>query len=472
MTDFLLDLGTNPSARKLIKSLGLPLPLPQPLRREHGAWKARALMDAKVAVGATSSAELGGLVADALCGAGADPYVQELLRPAFRDAGETHGRPAKALETLDEKAKVAAAVFDATGIADVAGLRAVYDFFHALVGRLAPCARVVVLGRPESAMTSAEAAAAQAALDGFMRSVAKEIGRNGSTANLITVARGAEDRLGPVLRFVTSPMSAFISGQPIRVHDAARGIGPAPLTRSLEGKVALVTGAARGIGEATVRTLAREGARVLCLDRPGEDALLAQLARDVGGVPLLVDLGAADAPAAVIEAVRAAGGLDIVVHNAGITRDKTLLRMKPEQWDQVLDVNLAAVARITAAVEPRLREGGRVICLSSIAGLAGNVGQTAYAASKAGIVGWVRATSTRLAPRAITVNAIAPGFIETRMTAAVPVAIRQFARRLSAVGQGGLPEDVAQAICFLSTPGAQGLTGSTLRVCGGAFIGA
>jgi 3-oxoacyl-[acyl-carrier protein] reductase len=165
-----------------------------------------------------------------------------------------------------------------------------------------------------------------------------------------------------------------------------------------------------------------------------------------------------------------AGPFDIVVHNAGITRDKTLARMKPEQWDQVLEVNLASVVRATAAVE--IRDGGRIVCLSSIAGLAGNMGQTAYAASKAGIVGFVRETSRKLAPRGITVNAIAPGFIETRLTAAIPVAIREVARRLSALAQGGLPEDVAQAIVFLASPGAQGITGRTLRVCGGAFVGA
>lgn len=478
MSDFLVDLGGNPTARKLIKSLGLPLPLPQPLKRERGAWKARPLMDAKVAVGATPGAELSSAIADALCGAGADPYVLELLRPAFRDAGETHGRPANALEALGETAKLGAVVFDATGIRDVDGLRAVYEFFHPLVGRLAPCARVLVIGRadsPPSGVSGAEAIAAQAALEGFVRSVAKEIGRNGSTANLITVARGAEDRLGPVIRFVTSPMSAFVTAQPIRVHDAAKGPFSSPATRALEGKLALVTGAARGIGEATARTLAREGARVICLDRPGDDAVISQLARDLGGVPLLVDLAAADAPSAIADAVRAASagaGLDILVHNAGITRDKTLARMKPEQWDSVLDVNLAAVARVTEALESQLRDGGRVICLSSIAGLAGNVGQSAYAASKAGIVGWVRATSARLAQRGITVNAIAPGFIETRLTAAIPMAIREVARRLAALGQGGQPEDVAQAITFLATPGSLGLTGSTLRVCGGAFVGA
>ncbi|MGH7270480.1 MAG: SDR family oxidoreductase, partial [Polyangiaceae bacterium] len=305
-----------------------------------------------------------------------------------------------------------------------------------------------------------------------IRSVAKEIGRVGATANLVLVARGTESRVGPVLRFVLSARSAFVTGQPITVTARARAIAEPALVRSLEKKIALVTGAARGIGEATARSLAQEGAHVVCLDRPADDGPTSQLARALGGTALGVDMGEDDAPAKIEAGLRALGGVDIIVHNAGVTRDKTLGRMKPEQWDQVLGINLAAVIRTTAALEPLLRENGRVICLSSIAGLAGNVGQSAYAASKAGIVGFVRTEAERLADRGITVNAIAPGFIETRMTAAIPVAIREVARRLSALSQGGLPEDVAQAITFLASPGAQGITGRTLRVCGGAFVGA
>jgi 3-oxoacyl-[acyl-carrier protein] reductase len=146
--------------------------------------------------------------------------------------------------------------------------------------------------------------------------------------------------------------------------------------------------------------------------------------------------------------------------------------MSESEWDQALEVNLGAIVRTTTALEPLLADGGRIICLSSVSGLAGNVGQTNYAASKAGVAGWVRALAPRLAARGVTVNAVAPGFIETRLTAAIPFAIREVARRLSSLGQGGLPDDVAQAITFLASPGAQGLTGHTLRICGGAFVGA
>jgi 3-oxoacyl-[acyl-carrier protein] reductase len=148
--------------------------------------------------------------------------------------------------------------------------------------------------------------------------------------------------------------------------------------------------------------------------------------------------------------------------------------MSENLWDQVIGINLEAVLRITDSLleHGTLRDGGRVISLSSVSGVAGNMGQTNYAASKAGIIGFTRKLAQLVKSRGITANAIAPGFIETRMTAAIPVVVREAGRRLSALGQGGLPEDVAEAITFLSTPGAAGVTGQVLRVCGGALIGA
>lgn len=463
MNDVLLEIGKNPQARKLVKSLGLPIPLPEPLRRDRAPWQARPLQDRAVVVG--GSGDLVPVIAEALAAAGADPWLDGADAASFAGPGETFGRPARPFASFPETSKIDALVFDASGIRDAAGLRALFDFFTSKVSRLARSGRVLILGRPSDELS-------QTALDGFVRSVAKEIGRNGSTANLVLVAPGAERRVAPILRFVLSSRSAFVTAQPIVIDARAKGSDEPPLVRSLERKIALVTGAARGIGAATARALAAEGAHVICLDRPADDQATSQLAREIGGTALLVDLAEPDAASRIAELVRAKGGVDVIVHNAGITRDKTLARMKPELWDQVLDVNLGAVVRVNQALLPLLRDGGRIVCLSSIAGLAGNVGQTAYAASKAGIVGLVRSLSTQLAERGITVNAIAPGFIETRLTAAIPFAIREVARRLAALGQGGLPEDVAQAITFLATPGSQGVTGRVLRVCGGAFVGA
>jgi 3-oxoacyl-[acyl-carrier protein] reductase len=473
MSDFLLELSKNPRARALVGALGLPIPLPQALKRDRGAWVARPLADNSVAVGAAPGAELVSVLAETLAAAGADSYLSlpDTFAAAFRAPGETFGRPAKALDAFPATKSPNALVFDATGVADTAGLRKMYDFFQPLVRRIARSGRLVVIGRAQDGL-SPEAAASQAALDGFVRSIAKEIGRVGATANLVVVAKGAESRVGPVLRFVLSSRSAFVDGQPITVTARAKAIKEPSPVRSLEKKIALVTGAARGIGEATAKALAAEGAHVVCLDRPVDDQPTSQLARSLGGTALGVDMGEDDAPSKIAAALKSLGGVDVIVNNAGITRDKTLGGMKPEQWDSVLGINLNAVIKTTAALEPLLRDNGRVICLSSIAGIAGNMGQTAYAASKGGIVGYVRAYAERLADRGVTVNAVAPGFIETRMTAAIPVAIREVARRLSALGQGGLPEDIAQAITFLATPGAQGVTGRTLRVCGGAFVGA
>ncbi len=470
MNDLLLALGTNKRARSVLGALKLPIPLPEPLARAAGPWTARPLEGETVVFGGAGEAPLVPSIAAALAEAGATLVVDDAVRlAAAREAAEAHARPVRA-DT--DSARVHALVFDASAISTVDDLRAAYTFFQPRIGRLARSGRVVVIARERAGTAPAAANAVRAALTGLVRSIAKEIGRKGATANTLVVASGAEARLAPALRWLLDARSAFVTAQPIAITSRAAAGKPARYTRPLDGQVALVTGAARGIGRATALALAAEGARVVCVDRPEDSAEVGELAQSIGGTALLVDVTAADAPARIVDAL-GARGVDIVVHNAGITRDKTLGRMSPEAWDAVMAVNLAAVVRITDALVPKaLRDGGRIICLSSVSGIAGNVGQTNYAASKAALIGYVDALATELAPRGITANAIAPGFIETRMTAAIPLMIREAGRRLSALGQGGLPEDVAQAITFLASPGAQGITGATLRVCGGALIGA
>jgi 3-oxoacyl-[acyl-carrier protein] reductase len=489
------DLLLSTAARRLVGGLGLPIPLPARLRRDGGPWQERSLSGRITVVGSGASAGCLAAIAAGLAPAGAVPYlaVPDALQRGYRlpdarraldlspspgqpakparDASERPPRGAPTLDALGPIARIDALVFDATGLDTVASLRSLFDFFQPLLRRLEPGAHIAVVARPAEGLAP-EAAAAQAAIEGFVRSLAKELGRTGATVNLLRVTPGAEDRLGPVLRFILSGRASFITAQPLLITAKARAAASIPLMRPLDGKIALVTGAARGIGEVTARLLAREGAHVVCLDRPSDGGAATELAQAIGGTALLADITDEGAPARIAETLRGLGGVDVVVHNAGITRDKTLARMSADRWDGVLDVNLAAALRVSAAVEDLVRDGGRIIGLSSVAGLAGNVGQTAYAASKAGLAGWARSYAARVEDRGITVNAVAPGFIETRLTAAIPFVIREVARRLSALAQGGLPEDVAQAIVFLASPGAHGITGCTLRVCGGSFVGA
>ncbi|MGB5194712.1 MAG: 3-oxoacyl-ACP reductase [Polyangiales bacterium] len=474
MTDLLLE---NENARKLVKTLGLPIPVPEKLARSKGPYEERPLDEKTVLV-----CGVGGLqatLAQILTKAGAYPLVvgtsDAVLEP-FVGPGEAWARPPRRVEPgqAPEGERVDAIVFDGTGLETPDDLHQLYVFMSPWIRRLNRSGRVVVIGRPAADAKKPVRAATRAGLEGFTRSLAKEIGANGSTANSVFVQEGADERLDPVLRFLLSPRSAYISCQPFHVTKLAKG-EEAPETHVLGGKVALVTGAARGIGEATAELLASEGAHVVCLDRPADDAPCSKVAQRIGGSTLLIDITDIDAPERIAGELKDRfGGVDIVVHNAGVTRDKTLARMSPEQWDMAVDINLGAVIRITDRLlsDEVLRSGGRVICLSSVSGIAGNRGQTNYSAGKAGIVGFVGALAPKVAKKGITVNAIAPGFIETRLTDAMPVAIREVARRMAAVGQGGKPEDVGQAITFLATPGAVGLTGETLRVCGGALVGA
>jgi 3-oxoacyl-[acyl-carrier protein] reductase len=341
---------------------------------------------------------------------------------------------------------------------------------------LAPGARFVTISRPAAGATSPAMAAARQGVDGFVRSLAKEL-RAGATANGVLLA----DAVGTTspsalaaLQFFLSGRSAFVDGQFLTVS-TGDGTLPDDVEKPLAGKVAVVTGAARGIGAAIARTLHRDGATLVLVDIPAAGDHLAAVANDVHGTALQLDISREDAGQRILEhAVQRHGHLDILVHNAGITRDKLLANMDHARWNSVLNINIAAQLRINDALlaSDRFRNAPRIVSVASTSGIAGNRGQTNYAASKGGVMGMVRATAPLLAERGGTINAVAPGFIETEMTARIPFAVREVGRRLNALQQGGLPTDVAEAIAFLASDAAGGINGNILRVCGQNLVGA
>jgi 3-oxoacyl-[acyl-carrier protein] reductase len=368
----------------------------------------------------------------------------------------------------DGDTRWAALVYDATSLESIGELARLREFLGAPLRRLLPSGRVIVLGRPPAGVDPFVDAARQA-LEGIVRSLAKEL-RAGATANLVVVDGDASPE--SVLRFLLSGRSAYVDGQVIRIGPGAAPEDPA---QPLFGKVALVTGAARGIGAAIAEVLARDGARVVAADLPAAGDRLASVANRIGASTLQLDIAKPDAPATVLGHLgERHGGVDIVIHNAGITRDKLLANMRPEQWDAVLAVNLESQLRINAALlgSTVLQDGARVVCLASTSGIAGNRGQTNYAASKAGVIGMVRSYAPAFAKRGGTINAIAPGFIDTEMTQAMPLATREVARRLNSLQQAGLPVDVAETAAWLASPGAGGVNGQVIRVCGQSLVGA
>jgi len=381
-------------------------------------------------------------------------------------------------QTPDDTTRWGAVVVVLSGIERPEDASAPVMALSAALRRLAPNGRVVTISRAPAETDSPELAAAREGVDGFLRSVAKEL-RYGATGNGVQVTDDApvdSPSVLATLRFFLSARSAFVDGQLLRV--GASDADPAvDVDLPLAGKVAVVTGAARGIGAQVARTLARDGAKVVVVDVPAAGEALAAVANEIRGTALQLDVTADDAGARILEHARARhGGLDVLVHNAGILRDKLLANMSPDKWDAVVAVNLAAQLRIT---EYLLGANGfssepRIVSLASTSGIAGNRGQANYAFSKAGVIGHTRAFARLLAAPGGpggTANAVAPGFIETDMTASIPFVQREVARRVASLQQGGQPVDVAEAIAFLASPAAAGVNGQVLRVCGQNVVG-
>ncbi len=470
MTDTYLHLVNSGFTKKLAKQLGLPRPTP--LRRHRAGEPLVAGPVLVIGLGGQDGASTPQPDADALAQLLAGPVGTDGVRGTLDTAGwdlDVH-RHVATTETVQ------AVVLVLSDVEHPDDLAAPVAALAPVLRRLTPGGRVVTISRAATADDAPAVAAARQGVDGLLRSLAKEL-RGGATANGIVLAEGV-DVLAPsalgTLRFILSTRSAFVDGQLLEIGSDA-GTFPADWDAPLSGRVAVVTGAARGIGAAIARTLARDGATVVVVDVPAAGEALAAVANEVRGTALQLDITADDAGQRLLEhALTRHGRLDVVVHNAGITRDKLLANMGRDRWDAVLAVNIAAQLRINEALltSGDFTDHPRIVSLASTSGIAGNRGQTNYAASKGGVIGMVRATAPLLAAFGGTANAVAPGFIETEMTARMPAVTRQLARRLNSLQQGGLPEDVAEAVAFLASPSAGGVVGQVLRVCGQNLVGA
>lgn len=468
MSDQYLAFANSSVGRALVDALGLPRP---PVLERFDSNPV-AFSRGNCLIGAAPQGELIAHVCHALAAQENTVYTLE-GNAALTANGSSELSLHVASESQLANERFKTVVFDASGIHSSAQLNELYRFFHPVMRQIDNCGRVLVIGRSPETCASPKYATAQRALEGFTRSLGKELKR-GSNAQLVYVAPGAENLMESTLRFFLSPKSAYVSAQVVRVSPSEH-LAVVDWKQPLADKVALVTGASRGIGEAIARTLARDGAHVVCLDVPQATNELQSVANAIGGSALPLDITSDTAPQALADYLKKQhGGVDIVVHNAGITRDKTLAKMTPQLWDMVLNVNLSSEERIDDELlaQDVIRKNGRIICVSSISGIAGNMGQSNYAVSKAGVIGMVQSMAPALREKGITINAVAPGFIETQMTAAIPFAIREAGRRMNSMSQGGLPVDVAETIAWYASPASSGLTGNVVRVCGQSLLGA
>jgi 3-oxoacyl-[acyl-carrier protein] reductase len=447
MSDKYLKWVNTKLGRKTMSVLGLPTPLI--LTRESTDKPHR--LSANLLFGVSTGALFSAVVSDALSNTDINRVTADTDQPCYL-------------------------LFDASGIQTTEQAVELYQFFHDHLRKLPRCGRVLILGCAPDTVDNVDYAVAQRGLVGFVKSVAKEIGRKGATANLLYVGTGGEQALVAPLRFLLSAGCAYTNGQILTVSAPVSDMPANPnWTAPLQGKTVVVTGAARGIGLAISQVLARDGALVLGVDVPQAQEQLEKSMSVIGGIAIGLDITADNAPQQLLHYCAQQGHkLQGIVHNAGITRDKMLSRMTEQQWQLLVDINIGSIQRINRALlaTDMLDQGGRIVGVASTSGIAGNLGQSNYAYSKAAVIGMVDSMASTCATRGITINAVAPGFIETQMTAAIPFVTRHFGRRLSSLGQGGLPVDVAEMIAFYLSPQAVGINGNTVRVCGQNLMGA
>ncbi len=441
MNDYL----QNATLRQLLKTLNIPVPVPPILKRNLNPYQANEFQDKSIAVFGKET---------------------EFLKEFQKIISEYTSHQTIYADKLD------AVVVSCVGINSFMELEDIFSELKNVLGKINANGRILILSKTDN--SSAVSFILQKSLDGFMRALSKEIGgKKGVTVNQLKIQADEiiTNAIVHATLFFLSDKSSFITGQVVSLSSKTGAVFTS-IDQLLKNKTAIVTGGARGIGAAVARALAREGAKVIIIDIPASEQDARVLADEIGGIVLLKDITSAQALQEIRDFVlENYEGLDILVNNAGITKDKTLAKMSIDQWRAVMAVNLKAVMDLsTTFIEKGLNTHAKIVSLSSISGIAGNVGQTNYSLTKAGVIGFTQYLAKH--QHDIYANAVAPGFIETKMTENLPFLVKEGGRRLSTLKQGGLPEDVAELICFLASPLSDAINGECVRVCGGSMIGA
>lgn len=443
MTDYILEFAKNGWARKIVGNLPLPVSLPPILQRADGPW---------------SDQEFSGRTILFAAAPGAGPDFERAL------VNSVHQLSGKVISELNESTSANSLVVDASGITEPIELNAVYRAVQQHLKQLGPSSRILVVYQQTKPMF-----AMPAAMSAFVKSLARELGRKGSTANLLLFPPKCEQAASETATWLLSDRSAFVSGQ---VIETGAGHPDHRESKLLHDKTAIVTGASRGIGLAICQIFQREGAHIIGIDHPSQDDALQDAMKELGAEAFAQDLSDPSAVKNLAGFIQGGPGqIDIMIHNAGITRDRTMARMTPAEWDSVLQLNYQFPAKMSrellkpgSAIIPLIKDNGRIVTISSIVGIAGNFGQANYAAAKGGVIGFTKDLAG--VSGSVHVNAIACGFIETSMTEKIPPMMREISRRMSALKQGGLPADVAEACLMLSSSLGASISGQTLRVCG------
>lgn len=447
------------------------------LEREEGPYGPDPLEGRTVAVRTAPESALAEPVFDALEELGADVVAPE-RGTRSDDGSEFEGVFDNSVDWeygAEDNPECEALVLDGSVLERVSDLKIAYRFMRRGIDALGRCGRILILRRPPEEVDTAAHGATQVGLRSMTQGLAKEFGnQNGTTANMLTVRTDSTRRLYRPLSYFLADRSAYVTAQPLPLGDEVE-FPPSGTVDSaiLDGKTAVITGATRGIGRATAAQFAQEGARVVCIGRPGSDGL-EDIEDDFGGIPLGLDVSSSDAPQRIADVAREHGGIDILVHNAGVAKAEEFIGdLDRELWREIRKINLDPAVEITDHLVEHdlLNDWGRVLCTSSVNGIAG-ADRVSYSATKAGVIGFAQECAESLADRGITANAVVPGVIRTDLYDTVPLNMREIFGRVNALVQPGFPSDVANAFTFLATPGAQGITGRTLRVCGGFIIGA